>query len=135
MNDWSILRSKNTLIRMNVINTLKKESERNIYYRIQTDYTKWKTLSKMSYSKKRVKDPLKKESETLSKKRVSNGELLKTSFKDILFKDRKRDKIEKLKLRRKEMQEEIKEIGPFESKEYLIEGIKEIDKRLKKLGG
>lgn len=135
MNDWSILRSKKTLIKMNIINTLKKESEKDISYRIQTDYTKWKTLSKKSTLKKESEDPLKKVNKTLSKKRVSQQGLIK----DINIKDKykysKSNKIEQLKLRKKDLQDDLKKKDQFENKEYLIKGIKKIEKQLKKLGG
>jgi len=139
MDDRHIMRARKKLIEMGVITTAQKGRMKPVCFRIQMDYTKWKPLPKkavkLSLPKKAVKTTAQKGSRPLPKKAVANRGVLKTFFKDILFKDRKRDKIEKLKLRRKELQEDLKEKGPFEDKKYLIEGIKEIDKHLKKLGG
>lgn len=139
MDDRHIMRARKKLIEMGVITTAQKGSKNSVYFRIQTDSTKWKPLPKKAVKrplpKKAVKTTAQKGSGSLPKKAVANRRVLKTFFKDILFKDRKTDKIEKLKLRRKELQDDLKEMGEFETKEYLIEGIKEIDKRIKKLGG
>jgi len=138
MDDRHIMRARKKLIEMGVINTAQKGRRNSVYFRIQTDYTKWKPLPKKAVKvplpKKAVKTTAQKGSKPLPKKAVANRRVLKTFFKDILFKDRKTDKIEKLKLRRKELQDDLEEKSDFEKKEYLIEGIKEIDKRLKKLG-
>ncbi len=143
MDNSHIIRSRKKLIEMRLITSTQKGTGQSIYYRIQTDYTKWKPVPKKAL-KKEIPKPVPKKAPKAStqkgtkpvpKKALANRGVLKTFFKDILFKDRKLDKIEQLKLRKKELQDDLKEMGEFETKKYLIEGIKEIDKRLKKLGG
>ena len=139
MDNRHIMRSRKKLIEMGIISVAHKGNEKSIYYRIQMDYKKWKPLPIKATKKllpiKATKAVANKGNKRGPKKATANRGVLNTFFKDILFKYRKKDKIEQLKLRRKELQEDLKEKGPFESKKHLIEGIKEIDKRLKKLGG
>jgi len=139
MDNRHIMRARKKLIEMGLISIARKGNGKSICYRIQADYTKWKPLPKKATKKplpkKATKTVAQKGNRPLPKKATANRRLLKTFFKDILFKDRKSDKIKQLKLRRKELQDDIKEMREFENKEYLIKGIEEIDKRLKKLGG
>lgn len=136
MDDRNIWRARKILLKMGIISTVKKDSEKRIYYRIQMDYTKWKALSKKtvmtSLSKKTVKGTVIKDSKALSKKTVP-------SLKDTLLNtfSLKTDKpakiIEELKTRKRDLEEDLKKKGSHENKQYLIEGIKEIDKLLNQL--
>ncbi|MBA7643462.1 hypothetical protein ES703_51188 [subsurface metagenome] len=134
MDDRNFCRARKILLKMGIISTVKKDSEKRIYYRIQMDYTKWKALSKKtvmaSLSKKTVKGTVIKDSKALSKKTVPifiKDTLLNTF---ILKTDKPAKIIEELKTRKKDLEEDLKKKGSYENKQYLIEGIEKIDKLL-----
>lgn len=137
MDDRNFCRARKILLKMGIISTVKKDSEKRIYYRIQMDYTKWKSLSKKtvmaSLSKKTVKGTVKKDSKALSKKTVPifiKDTLLNTS---ILKTDKPAKIIEELKTRKRDLEEDLKKKGSHENKQHLIEGIEKIDELLSQL--
>ena len=137
LNDWGIWRAKNKLIKMNIISPpktdpLKKAGEKDISYRIQMDYTRWNLPAKIRELKKAGKPPLKKAGKPPLKKAGGQQGHIKDIIKDK-YKYSKSNEIKQLKIRKKELQIELKEKGQFDNKKFLIKGIKEIEKQLKKL--
>lgn len=133
MDDRNIMRARKILLKIGIITTVKKDSIKRVSYRIQMDYTKWKPLSKKTVrkplSKKTVKTTVIKDSKPLSKK--TGLSIKDTYLNTISLKTEKQTKIiEQLKTRKKDLEDELKKKGPFEIKQYLIDGIKEIDKQL-----
>lgn len=91
------------------LSTVKKDSEKRIYYRIQVDYTKRKALSKKTVMA------------SLSKKTVpSLKDILLNTF--ILKTDKPAKIIEELKTRKRDLEEDLKKKESHENKQYLIRG-------------
>jgi len=87
LDDRNILRARKKLVKMGIIDPVKNVRLRNTSYRIEMDYTKWKTLSKMSPTKNVRLDPVKNVRKTLSKKTVAQQGLIKDiNIKDISIK-------------------------------------------------
>lgn len=138
MDNRHIVRARNRLIQMNIITVAKKGNKKRAYYRIQTDYTKWKPLPKKARgkpsSKKATKAIAKKDDKSLPKKATPSIKDIYTN--DIIFKDNEIDKIiEQLKTRKRDLEEDLKEKGPDDNKQYLIDAIKEIDEQLHRQEG
>lgn len=134
MDNRHIVRARNRLIQMNIITVAKKGNKKRAYYRIQTDYTKWKPLPKKARgkpsSKKATKPVAKKDDKSLPKKATPS--IKDIHIKDTILKDSEINiSTEKLKIRLEELKEDLKEEKMPGELNYIREGIKEAEKRLR----
>jgi len=132
MDDRHIVRGRKKLIEKGMISTAQKGSRNDVYYRIEMDYTKWKPLPKMAVRETTAQNgseaTAQNGSEPLPKMAVPS---FKYTYLNTEYKDREFDKkIEDLKTRRKELQEDLEEFkkqNPGGKNENLIEGIKRVN--------
>lgn len=134
MDNRHIARARNRLIQMNIITVAKKGNKKKAYYRIQTDYTKWKPLPKKARgkpsSKKATKAVAKKDDKSSPKKATPS--IKDIHIKDIISKDSEIDiPTQELEKRLEELKDDLKEERYEGEKNYIREGIKEIKKLLK----
>lgn len=136
MDNRHIMRARNRLIKMNIIIVAKKGNQKKAYYRIQMDYTKWRPLpkkvTKQSLPKKTTKILAKKGNNPLPNLGTITSNAKDIHIKDILFKDRESNiQIHELKKRLEELKDDLKEEKMPGELNYIREGIKEIENRLK----
>ncbi len=136
MDNRHIMRARNRLIKMNIIIVAKKGNQKKAYYRIQMDYTKWRPLpkkvTKQSLPKKATKILTKKGNNPLPNLGTITSNAKDIHIKDIHIKDRESDiPTQQLKIRLKELKEDLKEERMPGELNYIREGIKEIENRLK----
>ncbi|MBA7668545.1 hypothetical protein ES703_76658 [subsurface metagenome] len=137
MADKHIIRARKILLKIKIIATPHKGSEKRVSYRIQMDYTKWKPLPIKGLPikgvpKKGVKGTPHKGSVALPIKGVPLN-LKDTYLKTYSLKTEKQIKIEQLKTRKKDLEEDLKNKGPGDNGQYLIEGIENINEQIKQL--
>jgi len=137
MDNRNISRAIKILLKMGIISVVKKDNKKKVYYRIQMDYTEWKSLSKKTTKKVVVKKDNKvvviKDNNLLSKKTTPLN-LKDTYLKTHSLKTEKQTKIiEQLKTRKKDLEEDLKNKGSSDNGQYLIEGIENINEQIKQL--
>ena len=145
LDNYHISRARAKLSKMRIIIVAKLGNKGELIYRIEMDYTKWRSLPKKargknvdaSLPKKVTKTIAKLGNETISKIGNDQQAYIKDSIKDKNIKTEKNDyinnfSIEHLKTRKKDLEDDLKEKqGSFENLQYLTDAIKEIDHRIK----
>ena len=100
MDDSHIIRSRSRLLKIGVITTTQQGKKNLVRYRIQTDYTKWKPLPYRVTTQQGKKTTTQQGKKPLPNKETPTPVNKDIPIKDILFKDRKTDKIKQLKIRK-----------------------------------
>lgn len=133
--DKNIIRGRRKLLKMNIIETPQKDTNRILTYRLQTDYSKWKPLPKKiptAKVSKMIPDPLPKTILTpLPKKRDTKD----IYTKNIITKDREaaNDEIILMKEKMKELREDLQNERYANELDYKRNCIQDLEERLKKL--
>lgn len=127
LKDKHILKGRSLLLKMRIISTPQKGSRREVYYRILKDYSNWQPLPK-----REVKTTPQLGYKSLPKKGTTTPVPKDINVKDIIYKDSEINMPTKeLKKRLEELKEDLKEERYEGEKNYVREGIKEIEGLLK----
>lgn len=146
LNKRNVFRATKRLQNRRMIKGVKNDTSNDIYYRIETDSTQWRMVSKMTppqIQEKGVKfdtsKGVKNDALGVTKTTPSNGVVLKTSLKDISLKTDSDDIIfqmskTELETKKTELIEDRKDrLASNQPVEFFTDAINKIDSRLKQL--